>query len=104
MYAFFQDSAYMVTVPNICTDVPALATNPVIAYLSDNFQKPTPFTPTVVVDIDEVIEKKLDMLHCHTSQMYEWLPFNAGRLEEVPPSPQDRRKWLEAKGDLADIH
>jgi|SaaInl7_200m_RNA_FD_contig_31_28728_length_1091_multi_7_in_0_out_0_2 N-acetylglucosamine malate deacetylase 1 len=90
-----QDSAYMVTVPNICTDVPALVTNPVIAYLSDNFQKPTPFAPTVVVDIDQVIEKKLDMLHCHTSQMYEWLPFNGGRLEDVPASPQERRKWLE---------
>ena len=90
-----QDSAYMVTVPNICTDTPAMAHNPVIAYLSDNFQKPQPFTPDVVIDIDDVIEKKLDMLHCHTSQMYEWLPFNAGRLNEVPQSHQDRRQWLQ---------
>ena len=27
--------------------------------------------------------------------MYEWLPFNGGRLEDVPPSPQERRRWLE---------
>ncbi len=90
-----QDSAYMVTVPNICTDVPALRNNPVIAYLSDNFRKPSPFAPEVVIDIDDVVEKKLDMLHCHTSQMYEWLPYNGGTLDQVPGSVQDRRKWLE---------
>ena len=86
-----QDSAYMVTVPNICTDTPALSYNPVIAYLSDNFQKPQPFSPDVVIAIDEVIEKKIDMLHCHTSQMYEWLPFKRGqsrpgtRIAAKPP-------------------
>ncbi|NKB65432.1 MAG: PIG-L family deacetylase [Candidatus Latescibacteria bacterium] len=89
-----QDAAYMVTVPNICTDVEALADNPVIAYLSDNFQKPQPFAPDVVVDIDDVIEQKLEMLHCHTSQMYEWLPFNGGVLDQVPQEDHERRQWL----------
>ena len=90
-----QDSAYMVCVPNICTDTTPMKTNPVIAYLSDGFQKPTPFAPDVVIDIDDVVEKKLDMLHCHTSQMYEWLPWIAGTIDEVPESNADRRKWLE---------
>ena len=90
-----QDSAYMVTVPNICTDTPALSHNPVIAYLSDNFQKPAPFAPDVAVDIDDVVDKKIDMLHCHTSQMCEWLRSNGGTPHEVPQSPQERRKWLE---------
>ena len=27
--------------------------------------------------------------------MYEWLPFNAGKLDEVPQSRQDRREWLQ---------
>jgi len=89
-----QDSAYMVTVPNICTDTPAMSHNPTIAYLSDNFQKPQLFAPDAVIAIDDIIEKKLDMLHCHTSQMYEWLPFNAGVLDQVPTAPPDRRKWL----------
>ena len=94
-----QDSAYMVTVPNICTDTPAMSQNPTIAYLSDNFKKPQPFSPDAVIAIDDVIEKKLDMLNCHTSQMYEWLPFNAGVLDQVPEAPQDRRKWLEHRLD-----
>ncbi|MYF18533.1 MAG: PIG-L family deacetylase, partial [Gemmatimonadetes bacterium] len=48
-----QDSAYMVTVPNICTDTPALSYNPGIAYLRDNFQKPQPFSPDVVIAITD---------------------------------------------------
>ncbi len=92
-----QDAAYMVTVPNVCAFSPHLAINPVIVYVSDHFQKPYPFTPDVVVDIDEVAEQKLQMLHCHTSQMYEWLPYNAGHLNEVPGSPDERLAWLREK-------
>src|SRR5512137_1882690 len=72
-----QDSAYMVTVPNIVALTPHLRVNPVYVYVSDNFTKPYPFTPDVVVDIDEVVEQKLEALHQHTSQMYEWLAYNA---------------------------
>ena len=89
----------MVTVPNICTDVPALSYNPVIAYLSDTFTRPYPFAPSVAIDIDDVVEKKLDMLHCHASQMYEWLPYNAGQIDQVPQGTAERRKWLEHRLD-----
>jgi LmbE family N-acetylglucosaminyl deacetylase len=89
-----QDAAYMVTVPNVVALTPHLRVNPAIAYVSDNFQKPYPFTPDVAVDIDEVVERKLDALHCHVSQMYEWLPYNANRLEEVPAGEAERRAWL----------
>src|SRR5215467_3773567 len=71
-----QDAAYMVTVPAIAPDTPHLAANPVIAYLPDDFQKPYPFTPTVALDVGKVVERIVDMLHCHTSQFYEWLPYN----------------------------
>ncbi|MDA0747444.1 MAG: PIG-L family deacetylase [bacterium] len=102
-----QDAAYIVTVPNMCPLTPYLKTNPVIMYLSDHFQKPIPFQPDVVIDIDDVIEKKVDMLHCHTSQMYEWLPFNGGVLDQVPAGEAERREWmagrrLKAFLDLAD--
>ena len=89
-----QDAAYMVTVPNIVTLTEHLRRNPVIVYVSDSFRKPYPFTPDVAVGIDDVIEQKLDMLHCHTSQMYEWLPYNAGMLEHVPQAERERRAWL----------
>ena len=89
-----QDAAYMVTVPNICALTPHLEKNPVIVYLSDGFMKPNPFTPDVVVGIDAVIEQKIDMLHCHVSQFYEWLPYNGGTLDTVPADASARRSWL----------
>lgn len=89
-----QDAAYMVTVPNIMAGTPHLDKNPVILYMSDQFTKPSPFKPDVVVGIDDVIDKKIDMYHCHESQMYEWLPFNRGNLDEVPENESERRAWL----------
>jgi LmbE family N-acetylglucosaminyl deacetylase len=89
-----QDAAYLVTVPGIVALTPHLSRNPVICYMSDRFTRPYPFSPDVAVPIDEVLETKLEMLHQHTSQVYEWLPYNAGRLAEVPEGEDDRRVWL----------
>ncbi len=66
-----QDAAYMVIVPFICPDVPHLKTNPVFLYFSDRFQKPNPFEPSLVVAIDDVIEKKLDAMVALESQFVE---------------------------------
>ena len=66
-----QDSAYMVTVPYFCPDVPHLDRNPVFLYYSDLFERPTPFRADVVVAIDGVIEKKLDALGVMESQFFE---------------------------------
>jgi LmbE family N-acetylglucosaminyl deacetylase len=66
-----QDSAYMVTVPFFCPDVPALQKNPVFLYTSDRFQKPNPFTADVAVAIDDVIEPTMDALLVMESQIHE---------------------------------
>ncbi|WP_436925623.1 PIG-L deacetylase family protein [Halosimplex amylolyticum] len=90
-----RDAAYMVTVPNVCPDAPALRSNPVFAYLLDTFERPYPFTPDVFVPVgDAALERKYDALDCHESQMYEWLPYNKGSLDAVPSDPDDRREWL----------
>ena len=91
-----QDAAYMVVVPNIASDTPALRKNPVFMYFEDGFEKPQPFRPDVAVSIDDVIEKKIDMLDAHVSQMYEWLPWVAGddALAKVPKDAAARRRWL----------
>jgi len=88
------DAAYMVTVPKILPEVPFLEKNPVFLYTYDHFVHPEPFVADVVVDIDDVMEKKIDMYHQHTSQMYEWLPFNRGQLDQVPATEKERRIWL----------
>jgi LmbE family N-acetylglucosaminyl deacetylase len=89
-----QDAAYMVTVPAVVPDVPHLPCNPVIAYLPDDFQKPYPFEPAVLVDVGPVLDRIVAMLHCHQSQFYEWLPYNVGVLEQVPADDAARRSWL----------
>jgi LmbE family N-acetylglucosaminyl deacetylase len=89
-----QDASYLLTVPAVCPDVPHLAACPVILHFSDAFQKPCRFEPHVVVDIGEEFDRLVDMLHCHASQFYEWLPYNAGHLDEVPDGDGARRAWL----------
>lgn len=89
-----QDAAYMVTVPNVVAFHTHLSVDPVIVYVSDHFQKPYPFSPDVVVAIDDVIEQKIDGLHAHESQFYEWLAYNGRHLHEVPADPAARRAWL----------
>lgn len=89
-----QDAAYMVVVPNICPDTPALRRNPVFFYTEDDFQRPNPFRPDVAVSIDEVAEKKILMLDAHASQMYEWMPWVDGNLDQVPQDPKARLEWL----------
>lgn len=88
------DAAYMVTVPRILPEVPHLDKNPVFLFMSDGFIHPEPFKADVCVDIDDVIDKKIDMYHQHTSQVYEWLPYNRGVLAEVPAGEKERREWL----------
>jgi LmbE family N-acetylglucosaminyl deacetylase len=89
-----QDAAYMVTVPNTVALTDHLRRNPVIMYVADRFRRPYPFTPDVAVDIDSVVEQKMDAVHCHISQVYEWLPYNAGISDQVPAGDAERRAWL----------
>jgi len=89
-----QDASYMVIVPNLVTDTPPLARNPVFLYYSDRFTRPQAFHADIVVSIDDVFEKKIDMLDAHVSQFYEWLPWTVGQLDQVPNDRIERKKWL----------
>lgn len=93
-----QDAAFMVTVKFFCPDVPQLATNPVFLYLSDNFQKPNPFDPEIVVAIDEVFEKKFEAVWSFESQIESlWATGNFEKVVPVPKEPaarQQRRKQV----------
>jgi len=88
------DASYLLTVPAVASDTPALARMPVIMYLSDDFQRPYPFCPSVVVDVEPVLESMVDMLACHRSQFFDWLPYNRGELDQVPGTADQQRRWL----------
>lgn len=88
------DASYLLTVPAIAADVPALRRMPLIMYMFDDFERPYPFSPSVAIDIDSVFESLVEMLACHGSQFFDWLPYNRGVADQVPSAAEPRRRWL----------
>jgi len=84
-----QDAGYMATVPFFCPDTPYLRQNPVFLYYEDGFQKPNPFSPDIVVGIDEVVGKKLDAALALASQTLEG--GCDGSQNSYPSDPERRR-------------
>ena len=89
-----QDAAFLVTVPNICPDVPPLKWNCVFLFFGDSFLKPAPFKPDVIVDVGPVMNKKILSFAAMESQVYEWIPWLEGNLDSVPASESERLEWL----------
>ncbi len=89
-----QDAAFMVTVPNIAPDTPALTKNPVFLYTQDRFRKPYPFKPDIAIDISDVYKDKIYGISAHRSQYFEWLPWLDGELDEVPSGEKEKLEWL----------
>ncbi len=98
-----QDAAFLVIVPNIAPEIPALEKNPVFLYTEDRFKKPNPFSPDIVVDISDVFDQKIYAVSAHQSQFFEWLPWLDGQLSNVPKTESDRLKWLadSRKGNIS---
>jgi len=98
-----QDAAFLVIVPNIAPEIPALEKNPVFLYTEDRFKKPNPFSPDIVVDISDVFDQKIYAVSAHESQFFEWLPWLDGQLSNVPKTESDRLKWLadSRKGNIS---
>ena len=89
-----QDASYMVTVPLVCPETPILKRDPVVAYMPDLFTRPYPLVGDIVVDISDQINIIVQMLACHASQVFEFLPFNQGIADDVPTDPAARIEWL----------
>jgi LmbE family N-acetylglucosaminyl deacetylase len=86
-----QDACYMIMVPNIVPNVPVPDREPVVIFMSDPFTKPVPFQPDLVFDLGPVIDKKLDSIMAHTSQLIEWLPW----IERTTPDLHRRQSYDE---------
>ncbi|MGB5782119.1 MAG: PIG-L family deacetylase [Eudoraea sp.] len=89
-----QDAAYMVIVPNVAADTAPLKQNPVFLYSEDGFQRPNPFNPDVVINIDSVFDQKIYAMAAHESQFFEWLPWTSGNLDKVPKEEKERLEML----------
>ena len=89
-----QDAAYMVAVPNVAPETPALKKNPIFLYFQDGFKRPNPFRPDIAIDISTVYAQKIHAMDAHVSQMYEWLPWIGKFLDKVPQDNKARENWL----------
>jgi N-acetylglucosamine malate deacetylase 1 len=91
-----QDASFLVRVPHVVPDVPALDHDPVVAYMADMFTKPSPLEPHIVLDIGSRIDTIVQMLAQHASQVFEWLPHLEGTRSDVPVDEAERLAWLKA--------
>ncbi len=89
-----QDASYMVTVPHVVSHVPALRRDAVVAYMVDMFTRPNPLRADVILDVTAEVDLVVQMMACHVSQFFQWLPYHDHCLAEVPDTEVDRAKWL----------
>ena len=90
-----QDAAFMVTVPQMLPEVPAIKNNPLFLYTRDRFTTPLPFRSDIVIDITSVIKEKANLLDAHVSQVYEWLPWINQSKDVIPSDKEGRLNYLE---------
>lgn len=69
-----QDCSFLLQVPNVCPDTPAMKDAPAVIFWPDEFRKPEPFSPDVLVPVTEpAVEEIIQMTRCHASQFFEWV-------------------------------
>lgn len=88
-----QDASVLVAAPFFAPLTPAVP-NPVILFYSDPFEKPCPFAPDVVVDVDDVAEKKWACIGAMPSQFADRDSWLGRYLEGVPDDDEGRRAYI----------
>jgi LmbE family N-acetylglucosaminyl deacetylase len=89
-----QDAAVVVVAPFFVPNTAATKKNPVFLYYSDNFLRPYPFDPTIVVGIDSIAQKKWDCVSAMPSQFGDEHSWQASTLPNVPKEDQKRQEYL----------
>lgn len=79
-----QDASFLLTVPKICPDTPYLEDTPAILFWGDDFMKPYPHQPDIIVPLaDERMDLKVKLASCHECQYFDWMywPHHTERIE-----------------------
>lgn len=85
-----QDASFLVNVPQVLPEVPALAQSPLFLYTRGRYLNPLKPQPDITIDITSVVRDKAYLIDAHASQVYEFLPW-INRSKVIIPQTQDRR-------------
>lgn len=88
------DSAVVVVAPFFVPDTPPTPRNPVFMYYQDDFKRPYPFQPDIVVAIDGVAEKKWACITAMASQFGDADSWQARTRPNIPRNEADRQAAL----------
>ena len=89
-----EDASVVVVAPFFSSNTKPTARNPIFLYFSDGFQKPYPFDPAIVIDVDQVAEKKWACIGAMPSQFADQHSWQASYLPNVPENEEARRAYL----------
>jgi len=89
-----QDAAVVVEAPFFVPNTPPTKRNPVFMYYTDNFKKPYPFDPTIVIGFDDVAENKWNCIRAMPSQFGDLRSWQASTLPNVPAGEKERKEFL----------
>lgn len=89
-----EDSAVLVVAKFFAPEVPSLSKNPIFLYYSDDFAKPYPFDPAIIVAIDDVIDKKRACIEAMPSQFADRDSWLGRYLPDVPEDVDERRVFI----------
>ena len=85
-----KDSMYLLQVPAIAPSQRPMMKTPAVLLAYDHFTDPRPMRMDWLIDTEQVQEQVLELLSCHASQVFEWLPSLNSQA-----SPPFERAWLE---------
>ena len=89
-----QDAAVLVAAPFFMPLTPPTDGNPIFMYYSDNFEKPSPTDPTIVIGIDEVAEDKWNCIRAMPSQFKDADSWGGRYLPNVPEDAEQRQQYI----------
>ena len=86
-------ATFVASVPLLLPDAAALEKSPLFLLAPDYHTKQF-YRPDIAIDVDRVIEKKMDAIGAHESQVYEFGPWQRGILAQVPEGQAERKEFL----------
>ncbi len=86
-------AAFIAFTPNIVPDTPPLMKSPLFLLVPDYSTKQS-YRADLAIAVDQTVEKKLQAIAAHESQVYEFGPWHRGVLDQVPEGKAEREEFL----------